>query len=479
MNFFKRKLCREAQCIVDYINDIMDGKEPVEPCIEYPLYQEIVEQFKKLFESEKQMAASSKQILGATASLSDFDVGMSFIADKLITFSEEMASLSESNVAIVEETNASMTQVNSTVNDAADTLNQLSNSSEKLVSSNNQGLNQLLEVAKLKEEVLKDASTMKNQIEQLVHMTDSINEIVNGVNAIADQTNLLALNASIEAARAGEHGRGFAVVADEIRKLSDDTKNNLEGMNKFVENIKSVANEGKGSMDRTIESTDKMSYEIDNVVLTMEDNVRMLEETIGNIGDINDSMTGITLATDEIHAAMDSSSADAERLSHMTMTIHEDALTSKNYSEVIATIDDKLAQATRDMMHRISGGSNDLKNEEIIAIIDNAVGAHKNWIVSLENIAGKMENRPIQIRDDKCSFGHFYHSIKVTNPLILGKWNSIDEIHHDLHVYGGKVLEAVENKDRSTANTYLSKAKENSNKMIRIFDEIRETLKNT
>lgn len=478
MKFFKKSPCHEAKCIIDYVNSVMNGEESAEPCVEYPIHKEITEQFRKLFESEKQMAYSSKKILKAIGSLSKFDVGMSFIADKLIAFSEEMANLSESNVAIVEETNASMTQVNSTVTKAASTLNQLSNSSEKLVSSNNQGLNQLIEVAKLKEEVLKDASAMKDQIEQLVHMTDSINQIVVGVNAIADQTNLLALNASIEAARAGEHGKGFAVVAEEIRKLADDTKNNLQGMNQFVDNIKLVANDGKISMDRTIESTDKMSCEIDNVVVTMEDNVEMLGETIENIKDINGSMTGITLATDEIHAAMDSSSVDAERLSHMTLKIHDDALISKNYSEVISTIDDELAQATKAMMHKMSGGKNDFNNQEIIEIIDNAINAHGNWIVELEEIVDKMEIAPIQIRDDKCSFGHFYHSIKVTNPLIVEKWDSINSIHHDLHGYGGNVIKAVKSKDKSSANSYLSSAQENSKKMLKIFEKIKEILKN-
>lgn len=477
MKIFKRKPCNEAQCIIDHVDAIMEGKESVEPCVKYPIHEELIRQFRELFQSEKQMSDSAKKVLESTARLSNFDVGMSFIADKLIAFSQEMANLSESNVAIVEETNASMTQVNSTVNDAADTLTQLSDSSEKLVNSNNQGLNQLLEVAKLKEEVLKDASMMKKQIEELVHMTDSINKIVNGVNAIADQTNLLALNATIEAARAGEHGKGFAVVAEEIRKLADHTKDNLEGMNQFVDNIKSVASDGKESMDRTIKSTNKMSNEIDNVVLTMEDNVNMLEKTIGNVKTIKDSMNGITLATEEIHAAMDSSSMDAEKLSHMTQTIHEDALTSKEYSEIIFSIDEELSEATKDMMHKISGGRNDLKNDDIIEIIDSAINAHKNWIVELENIVDKMEIAPLQIRDDKCSFGHFYHSIKITNPLILEKWSSIDGIHHDLHEYGGKVLESVKSNDTSNANTYLYNAKENSEKMLKIFEEIKDILK--
>lgn len=447
-----------------------------EPCVEYPIHKELLRLFNELFESEKQMANSGKEILDTTASLSNFDVSMSFIAEKLISFSEEMANLSESNLAIVEQTNASMTQVNTTVSDAADTLNQLSSSSEELVKSNNEGLEQLVNVAKLKEEVLKDANTMKSQIDQLVGMTESINEIVKGVNSIADQTNLLALNASIEAARAGEHGRGFAVVAEEIRKLSDDTKTNLQGMNSFVENIKSVASDGKESMERTINSTDEMSEQIDNVVDTIRGNVNMLESTIDNIKDINTSMSGITMATDEIHSAMESSSTDAEKLSSMTVEIHEDALTSQRYSEMISEIDERLSKATKAMMHKLSDSKNNLSDRELIEIIDNAIKAHTKWMIDLEDIVENMEISPLQVDGHRCSFGHFYHGINMTNRKIKAEWNSIDSIHDDLHKYGAKILDDVEANDREAANANLIDAKEKSKEIQTIFSKIKDLL---
>lgn len=479
MSIFKRKPCFEAECIIKHVDGIMNGEHTgEEPCVDYPIHKELLVLFNKLFESEKQMASSGKEILNATTELSSLDVSMGFIAERLISFSEEMANLSESNVAIVEQTNASMTQVNSTVAEAADTLNELSSSSEELVKSNNEGLNQLLTVADLKEEVLRDANTMKSQIEQLVQMTESINEIVKGVNAIADQTNLLALNASIEAARAGEHGKGFAVVAEEIRKLSDDTKTNLQGMNSFVENIKIVANDGEQSMERTIESTDKMSEQIDNVVDTIRGNVNMLEGTIDNIKNINNSMSGITMATDEIHTAMDSSSVDAEKLSGMTIEIHEDALISKKYSETISLIDQKLSKATKDMMHKLSGGKNDLADSEILEIIDNAINAHEKWMDELEKIVQTMEVSPLQVDPRRCSFGHFYHSINMTNPRIKEIWYSGDNIHKGLHETGDRALNHVKSGDKKAANSELVNARNISNEMQGIFNKIKEKLKN-
>ena len=476
MTFFKKKSCYESERIIAYVNDIINGKETEEPTVTYPIHKEILELFKFLLNSEKQMANSAKDILEITASISDFDVAMSHIAEKLIEFSHEMSNLSESNVAIVEETNASMSQVNSTVSEAAYTLDKLSKSSENLVLSNNAGLEQLLEVAKLKEDVLQDAQIMKKQIEELVDMTAKINEIVKGVDAIADQTNLLALNASIEAARAGEHGRGFAVVAEEIRKLADDTKENLEGMNLFVGNIQSTAHEGQESMNRTIVSADRMSTQIDNVVLTIKENVEMLKGSIENIKDINNSMAGITIATDEIHAAMDSSSSDAETLSHMTNIIHEDALISKEYAETISVIDDELSETTKEMMHALSGGKHALTDDDLIEIIDKAYETHQNWLTNLEEIVDTMESKPIQVNGNKCAFGHYYHSIKVDNPLILDNWNNIDEIHNELHEYGALALDAVKAKDQASARMYLEDSRDKSKEILAIFEEIKSIL---
>ncbi|MHB1394132.1 MAG: methyl-accepting chemotaxis protein [Clostridia bacterium] len=467
-----RKPCNEAICILNYVEKRLNGDEVQEPGVEYPIYMTVLKYFNKLLTSEKQMSAAAKQMLSITASLSSFDVNMSHSAYKLIDFAKEMSMLSESNLAIVEQTTANMNQVNETVSDTSDTLEQLSAASEILVTRNNQSLSQIEEVNVLKNDVMADANIMSQQIQQLVEMANRVNNIVNDVKAIADQTNLLALNASIEAARAGEHGKGFSVVAQEIRKLADDSKKSLEGMNAFVNNIQSAALSGKQSMDSTINSTVEMSQKLDNITGTIRENVDMLHTTIEDIQVINESMDGIKGATNEINQAMEASSRDAEKLSQMTQVITKDATQSAEHAKQISQIDDSLSGIVKEMMQALLGSKNAISNQELIQNLNNAKEAHKNWVSNLRHIVDEMIAYPLQINGSKCAFGHFYNSINISHPSIEADWKAIDSIHSELHNFGYKVLVAVKKKDVAKAQECFYKAKELSESVLSYLDKV-------
>ena len=133
-----------------------------------------------------------------------------------------------------------------------------------------------------------DLSILTDTIQKVVDNTSAITEAVELVSTsikgyeeineavihISGQTGMLALNASIEAARAGLAGRGFAVIADQVNKLSQETK--------------STVNEGKKHSDIVAPALESLSKSVKNV--------------LAQISDINDKISGIASASEEISA---------------------------------------------------------------------------------------------------------------------------------------------------------------------------------
>ncbi|MGI6226525.1 MAG: methyl-accepting chemotaxis protein [Peptococcales bacterium] len=461
-----RKPCEEAEGIVKYVEDILKGEKVISPNVKYPLHTRVLGHFEKLLSNEEKMSQSAKKILDTVSSLSNFDVGMTHISHQLTEFAGEMSTLSESNLAIVEQTTASMNHVNDTIKTTSETLNTLARESEVLAQKNDESINLLNEVQILKENVVADTGVMTDKIQQLVDLATEVGKIVDSVQTIAEQTNLLALNAAIEAARAGENGRGFAVVAQEIRKLADDTKYNLEGMRQFVNRIHVAAGEGKTSLDSTLVSTGQMSEKIEMVSETVGKNVEMLKNVISDVDLIHKYMEGIRVSADEINQAMEASSRDAERLSYMTQSIHEDALQSVEFAGQISQIDDELSDIVNEMFTGLKGGRYGVSNAELLDVIQKARNSHKKWMEGLYKMVDEMRIYPLQTNSKKCAFGHFYHAIHMEHPDIVDDWKKIDIIHNKFHSMGDRVMDAVKQNDKKAATKLYQEAEQLSKEML-------------
>lgn len=426
----------------------------------------------RLIKNEERLSKAAKEVLDTASTLSTFDVGMNYLSTQMMGFAREISNLSESNVAIVEETNATMTNVMSTIDRTADTLEELQVESGELANKNQVSKELLVEVNDIKSNVIKDTAVMNEKIEQLVGLTTEIGKIVESVKAIANQTNLLALNAAIEAARAGEHGKGFAVVAEEVRKLSDDTKQNLDGMRTFVESIYGAAKEGKDSMDRAMNSTMEMSSKIDSVSVTIGSNIEMLNSVIDSVKDIHHSMQEIKVSAAEIDKAMDMSGRDAQSLRDMTQMIENDATESVNFAQNISKIDDRLSVVSVNLYEGLRQGEHAVSNDEVCEVIKKAKQAHSEWLEKLRVMSDNMKIAPLQTNSKKCAFGHFYQALLVNHEAIREDWKKMDGLHYRFHNLGNVVIKAIGDQNESLVKEKYKEAEVISKDLLSLLDKV-------
>lgn len=128
-------------------------------------------------------------------------------------------------------------------------------------------------------------------IQNLNDSTTKIQNITNSIAGIAAQTNLLALNASIEAARAGEHGKGFAVVAEEVRKLAEQSNEEVLEVEKLV---KDITDSIEHVVSSTVESTALIETGTNTVHLTVQalsDISTAVSQTVDEMGTISQLIT--------------------------------------------------------------------------------------------------------------------------------------------------------------------------------------------
>ena len=99
------------------------------------------------------------------------------------------------------------------------------------------------ELAASANDVNENQLALNKEIANVSEISSKINEFTNLIRDIAKQTRLLGLNASIEAARAGSAGAGFAVVSEEIGKLADSSRETVDKIQEFTNQIGESVNE--------------------------------------------------------------------------------------------------------------------------------------------------------------------------------------------------------------------------------------------
>ncbi len=169
---------------------------------------------------------------------------------------------------------------------------------------------------------------------------------------------------------------------------------------------------------------------------------------------------------------METSSIDAEKLSQMTLNIHNDAMESVEYAKSIAEIDNKLSTVVAELYNNLKSGKNAVTNEELSNVINKASQAHIEWLEQLKNMKDSFEIIPLQTNPNKCSFGHFYHAITVDHPALKSDWDKIDGLHNDFHHLGDSMMNAIKENRKSDIDSIYDEAVSISKNMLALLSKI-------
>ncbi len=271
--------------------------------------------------------------------------------------SEETSATVEELSASMEETSATTEEVNASMINVKNNLNNIVGITENSIqmidgiSVKAEGIKNEAKEATLKANTIyRESKTELDKAIQKAKMVEDIKALADAIKEIANTTNLLSLNASIEAARAGEHGRGFAVVADEIKKLAEQSKATVEQIqNKTVTVIEAVENLA-GRSNQLIEFID------DQVINDYKHMVSIGESYSKDANDIRADIEALVKVIEELAA---SGEQITTAITEISTTISESATGTGIIAEQSATIVQKV-NTINDSMKVLSE-----RNEEI------------------------------------------------------------------------------------------------------------------
>ena len=289
----------------------------------------------------------------------DLNSTSSNLSNTVNDITDEFNSISNSTnhiLNVVQDTGASSEEISASVEEVDSSINELS--SKALDGSNNSGESKerALKVQARGKKAIDKIESMYRQNEQNIlqaiedgKVVEDIKSMSDTVASIAEQTNLLALNAAIEAARAGEQGKGFAVVAEEVRKLAEQSKEAVDGIQstilkvqKAFKNMSDTGNEILVFMQKEVNPEFQNFKKVGDSYLRDSNFVNKMSEDIAAMSE------ELTATVDQVSQAVQGMSESSQKSSESAGLIKENiAKTLKRMERISESADNQLQMAEK------------------------------------------------------------------------------------------------------------------------------------
>ncbi len=418
--------------------------------IQEPLQTEILIEEKKEVVSE----SSNVEYLTKINSILKFVTELDYIKDMLLGV-DRQAEMVNNVAASSEEMTAAIEDISNFVQDSSQrTSNSISVASNSLES---------IELAF--SEVIKSFEASKkvqDTMERVSNEAMKINEMVTIIKGVADQTNLLALNASIEAARAGEHGRGFAVVADEIKKLAENTKQQVEyindTVNKLTEEI-TITNQALNESNSNFETS----------------RVQM-QEAVGSLDSMHGDLTEISGAFTEISASIEEQTAASQETTSSVMIVNEVTQSLQKETTKTGRAINSISKLISDLRSELLLENTDL---DINTQIEICMTDHLIWRWKVYNmILGYEDLSEAEVGTHRtCRLGQWCDNTTFENKDMCLAINEMEIPHEALHITAKKSIKEYNKGNISGAEEYLHKLDELSDEVIKQLKKMKRIIR--
>ncbi|QMV40632.1 methyl-accepting chemotaxis protein [Cohnella cholangitidis] len=197
-------------------------------------FDTMMRQMNRLIE---QTQSSARQVLNTSSSLLQVSQSTAVSSGEISLATGEIAQGSTQLAAEADEVFQIVESMNANLSNVVSATDEINVSSSEVKSASSEGKQFMEDAAQATLDSESSIDLLVKRVTRLEESTDEMQKVFGLMNKITKNSKILSLNAGIEAARSGQQSGGFRVIAKEMGRLSDQTHDSLETVNRMTETI--------------------------------------------------------------------------------------------------------------------------------------------------------------------------------------------------------------------------------------------------